>query len=132
MLIKPVFIYVLRLLGDKYYIGKTVTPTVRIDNHFNGKGSVWTKKYKPVEVIELSPETNKFHEEFKTIDYMDKYGIDNVRGGSFCEIDLSTDNINTINKMICCANNNCFLCGSPNHFSNRCPLRKIKSRNLRK
>lgn len=132
MLIKPVFVYVLRLLGNKYYVGKSVTPDIRINNHFNGKGSNWTKKHKPIEVIEMSPQTNKFHEEFKTIDYMDKYGVENVRGGSFSEIILSTDNINTINKMINTANDRCFLCGSKNHFSNKCALRKLPSKFNRK
>lgn len=133
MLIKPaVFVYVLRLFGDKYYVGKTISPNIRLKNHFNGKGSNWTKKYKPIEVLELVPQSDKFHEEFKTIDYMDKFGVENVRGGSFSEIILSSDNINTINKMINTANDRCFLCGSCNHYSNKCHLRKLSSKFYRK
>jgi hypothetical protein len=128
MLIKKTFIYVLRLLGDKYYIGKSENPNIRLSNHFTGYGTNWTKKNRPLEVVEMVPQTNIFHEDMKTIYYMNLYGIDNVRGGSFSDTNLSSDNINTINKIINTANNRCFLCASDKHYSSKCSLRKTSSR----
>ncbi len=41
-----VYIYVLKLENNKYYIGKTDNPEIRLNSHFNFNGSEWTKKYK--------------------------------------------------------------------------------------
>ena len=38
-----VFIYILLLESNKYYIGKTTQPNIRLDYHFNSNGSEWTK-----------------------------------------------------------------------------------------
>ena len=115
-----VFIYVLQLEQAKYYIGKTNNPTFRLENHFNSNGSAWTKKYKPIKVIELLPNLDDYDEDKYTIKYMDKYGMDNVRGGSFCEINLNENNIITLNQMINGTNNKCFTCGEEGHFVNNC------------
>ena len=42
-----VYIYILKLQSNKYYIGKTNNPNFRLEEHGSGKGSTWTKKYKP-------------------------------------------------------------------------------------
>ena len=115
-----VFIYVLQLEQRKYYIGKTNNPTFRLENHFNSNGSAWTKKYKPIKVLELIPDCDDYDEDKHTRKYMDKYGIDNVRGGSFCEINLNENNIATLNQMSNGTNNKCFTCGSEEHFANNC------------
>ena len=83
-----VFIYALRLVKGKYYIGKTNNPCFRLDTHFNSRGSVWTKLYKPIEVIELVSNCDNYDEDKYTMKYMDRYGIDNVRGGSFVSLKL--------------------------------------------
>jgi len=93
-------IYVLELDENKYYIGKTTNPNFRLETHFDIGESVWTTKYKPIKLIELIAGCDNFDEDKYTLKYMEKYGIDNVRGGSFCEIRLSEENTNTINKMI--------------------------------
>jgi len=55
-----VYIYVLELEQQKYYIGKTDNPKMRLDTQFQNKGSVWTKKYKPIQIIELIPDCDNF------------------------------------------------------------------------
>ena len=41
-------IYVLKLKGGKYYVGRTdKNAIVRFKEHQVGKGSAWTRKYKP-------------------------------------------------------------------------------------
>ena len=47
-------------------------------------------------------------------------GINNVRGGTFCQIILNDDNVRTIKKMITSSTNKCFICGSNSHFAREC------------
>jgi hypothetical protein len=116
-----VFIYVLQLQNNKYYIGKTNNPSFRLEQHMNSNGSIWTKKHKPINVVEIISNCDDYDEDKYTLKYMEKYGIDNVRGGSFCQIKLDENNIHTISRMINGASNNCFLCGDNNHYANKCP-----------
>lgn len=64
------FIYVLQLEEGKYYVGKTTQPSFRIESHFHGSGSSWTKKYKPQTVLEMIPNC-------------DSYDEDNIRFGTW-------------------------------------------------
>ena len=79
-----IYIYVLKLVNNKYYVGKTVNPHFRLENHFESSGSSWTKKYKPIQVHELRPDQSDHDEQRITQEYMAKYGIDNVRGKCKC------------------------------------------------
>jgi predicted GIY-YIG superfamily endonuclease len=121
-----VYIYVLQLLEGKYYVGKTNNPDFRLKEHFNSNGSSWTKLYNPIQVLELIPNCDDYDEDKYTKIYMDKYGIDNVRGGSFVTIKLDSNTINAINKMNSGTNNKCFICGNESHFSADCPKNKNK------
>jgi len=120
------FIYILQLEKGKYYVGKTSTPTFRLDQHFNSNGSNWTKKYKPQSLIEVIPNCDDYDEDKHTIKCMEQYGINNVRGGSFCEIKLSDPNIATLNQMMKGVTDKCYICGSNDHFANDCKNFSIK------
>lgn len=86
---KHYWLYVLRLEQGKYYIGITSRkdPYRRVEEHMKGFYSAqWVKKYRPVEpaeIIELGnitpAEAGKL-ELKRTLQYMDKYGYQNVRG----------------------------------------------------
>ena len=95
-----VFIYTLELEQGKYYIGKTNNPQFQINSHFNSDGTEWTKKYKPINVLEIIPNCHSNDEDKYTIKYMVKYGINNVRSGSFCELKIREENKNTLKRMI--------------------------------
>ena len=114
-------IYVLELINNRYYVGKTTNPTFRLEQHFTNNGSAWTKKYKPIRVLEIIPNCDDYDEDKYTIKYMKKYGVDNVRGGSFCQIELDEETINTINRMINGSSDKCYKCGG-NHFYSSCSL----------
>jgi hypothetical protein len=115
-----VFIYILELENKKYYVGKTTNPDFRLKKHFNSSGSQWTKKYKPKKVLKLLSNCDNFDEDKYTLKFMEKYGINNVRGGSFCELKLDKDNLQTIKKMITGSTDKCYICGENGHFARDC------------
>ncbi len=115
-----VIIYILELENKKYYVGKTTNPNFRLEQHFAGSGSQWTKKYKPLSILEIIPNCDNFDEDKYTIKYMEKYGINNVRGGSFCEIKLNDNNITTLNQIINNITDKCYICGKNDHYANNC------------
>ena len=104
-----VFIYVMQLENNKYYVGKTNTPSFRIENHFHSNGSAWTKLHRPMNVLELVQDCDNYDEDKITIKYMQKFGIENVRGGSFCQVTLPKETKNHIHSMIKGSNNLCFI-----------------------
>ena len=115
-----VFIYVLKLTDGKYYVGKTREPRARLNTHFNYCGSAWTKKYKPIKLLKLFANCDDYDENKYTIKYMKKYGIDNVRGGSFCQFHLSEADQNTAEKMIAGSTDKCYTCGKKGHYASNC------------
>lgn len=127
-----VFIYILSLENNKYYIGKTNSTDVRINQHFNNKGSEWTKIYKPIKVVEIIKDSDDFDEDKYTLKYMSKYGIENVRGGSFCEVNLNLDTISHIEKMLLSTNNKCYICKKTGHFAKDCCEKNMKHTNIDK
>jgi predicted GIY-YIG superfamily endonuclease len=117
-------IYILRLEGGKYYVGKSKDPMKRYQEHLRGEGSAWTKRYKPIGVDRIVSQANSFDEDRYTKEYMSKYGIENVRGGSYCEIELDNFQIETLQIEIWGANNKCKRCGRSGHFIKNCYARK--------
>ena len=113
------WIYVLRLKGDKYYVGKTSQPEKRIQDHHAGNGSHWTSLYPMIEVVEQF-EGDAFDEDKYVKKYMAEYGIDNVRGGSYSRQHLSAEDEAALKKELIGASDACFRCGRNNHFASAC------------
>ena len=80
-------VYTLRLEKGKYYVGYSGEIETRIASHFLGNGSLWTKKYKPIEVLCVRP-GDVLLENVVTIAMMAKHGYQNVRGGKYCKVDM--------------------------------------------
>jgi len=114
------YIYVLQLQNDKYYVGKTINPHFRIETHFTNNGSEWTKLYKPIKLVELVPNCDHYDEDKYTYKYMDMFGIDNVRGGSYSTPVLDNCTINHLVKISNSVNNRCYTCGQYGHYANKC------------
>jgi len=114
-----VFIYVLKLENNKYYIGKALNYKKRLEDHYNININ-WIKKYKPINIIEVIPVVDDLDEDTYTIKYMKEKGINNVRGGTFVEIILDDVHINVIKKFIHESINKCYICGDNNHCTQDC------------
>ena len=115
-----VYIYILKLENGKSYIGKTTNPSFRIERHFNSTGSAWTSKYNPVSVEAIVPDCDDYDEDKYTKKYMAKYGIENVRGGSYVQIELSEFHTEALKMEIWGANDRCVQCGRTGHFVKHC------------
>ena len=114
-------IYILKLENNKYYVGRTYNYDRRISDHFSGKGSYWTKINKPIEVIKRIDNVNSNFEEDKILkETMMKYGIENVRGGSYVREFITCHEKHLLEKEIRFAQDLCILCGSNTHFVKNC------------
>jgi GIY-YIG catalytic domain/Zinc knuckle len=114
-------VYILALEDDKYYVGITTNLNARIAAHKAGKGSEWTKKYPMINVLKSIPNCDKYDEVKYFIAAVEEYGIQNVRGSIFSQIELSINDIITIGKFVNGTNNNCYRCGESGHFARKCP-----------
>lgn len=111
-------IYILRLANNKWYIGKSINVQKRYQEHLNGSVS-WTRKYRPIEIENTIDSDSPFDEDKYTKEYMSKYGINNVRGGSYCSINLDDEQMELLQREIWMAKNLCLRCGR-NHFIKDC------------
>jgi predicted GIY-YIG superfamily endonuclease len=82
-----IFLYVLELQNQKFYVGITNNPEQRFEAHRSGQSVTFVKKNLPIINIEkrLLKTTDRFEAERfetkKTINLIRKYGIANVCGG---------------------------------------------------
>ena len=94
------YIYVLKLVEDRYYVGRTINIFRRIQEHFTGVGSIYTKKYKPLKVVEVEEETTTDDERKMTFKYVEKYGWGSVRGSYWCSLEIKRwPNLQSYEKM---------------------------------
>jgi len=105
-------------------VGKTDNPHFRLENHFDSRGSAWTKKYPPIGIHELRPDCSDHDEQKITQEYMEKYGIDNVRGGPWCKIKMNDSEKEFITQLFKSKNDECYKCGSRDHFAKDCHMNK--------
>jgi predicted GIY-YIG superfamily endonuclease len=113
-------IYVLRLEDRYFYVGKTNDVNQRYAQHCSGNGCEWTKLHKPVCIERIIENASPYDEDKITKEYMDLYGIDQVRGGSYVAINLSPHDIKTLNREKWMANDWCMRCGQAYHFVKDC------------
>lgn len=114
-------IYVIECEGGKRYVGKSNNAVERFEQHKSGRGSEWTKKYKPLKLIEIRQMTSEHDENNITKDLMKKYGINNVRGGSYCQVSLPDASKKALELELLGNSDACFKCGKSGHFARNCP-----------
>ncbi len=109
------WVYVLRLSGERYYVGYTEQLTGRLDDHFKGspQSAAWTRMYKPLDVVLVVKGGDRALESQLTLNYMRKFGWERVRGGQYVRAQLPIPH-EFEDK------NSCFRCRGP-HFVANCP-----------
>lgn len=116
-------IYAIECKNYKWYIGRTFKPLeTRFAEHLEGKdkSAWWLKTHQPLKILFVKESLNKYDEDAVVFEYIEKYGIDNVRGGTYSQVDLTASQIKEIKTKIQSANNKCFKCGNSGHFANKC------------
>uniref|UniRef100_A0A6C0IA65 GIY-YIG domain-containing protein n=1 Tax=viral metagenome TaxID=1070528 RepID=A0A6C0IA65_9ZZZZ len=83
------YVYVLELEDKRYYVGRTSNFIQRMNEHFTENGALYTKKYKPIKIKEVVEEKTCYDERDKTLEYMETYGWENVRGYAWCRETLT-------------------------------------------
>lgn len=82
-------LYLLELADNKYYVGQTDDPDFRFSEHLSGKGAKWTRLHKPLNILLTrnlsveSPAEAMLYENWMTLQQMERFGWENVRGGDF-------------------------------------------------
>ncbi len=117
-------IYILQLEGGNYYVGCSDNVLQRYQQHLNGEGSAWTQKYAPISLIETYHASSPFDEDKVTKEYMAKYGIDHVRGGSYVTLSLTKEQRTCLELEIWAAKGLCTQCGKSGHFIKDCPVKQ--------
>ncbi|CAB4444270.1 unnamed protein product [Rhizophagus irregularis] len=114
-------VYVLECNNNKYYIGKTSrSVNIRFKELRNGSGSEWTRQYRPIRIVESEKTVNLHLELNKTLDYMNEYGIDNVRGSCYSSVNLSKTEKRSIRQLLSSRNDSCYNYGMTGNFAKYC------------
>tara|TARA_B100001094_G_C18048255_1_gene728625 strand:+ start:414 stop:1025 length:612 start_codon:yes stop_codon:yes gene_type:complete len=143
----PTYVYTLKLKQGKYYVGSSSDPTYRLVQHKRGGlgGAAWTTKYTPIKMIACRQVANlikgggRKQEDAETKKVMQKYGIENVRGGTYSQVNLSEATVSALHAHIFKKKrlpkdfkqmekwhqaDACMKCGSTKHWSSACRKNK--------
>ena len=112
----------LKLERGKWYVGRSTDPMNRFLAHFDAGGSAWTRKYAVVQVHEVRPMTSLLEEDHVTEEYMAEFGVENVRGGSYCQLELPAAVVDVLQRKLLHADNLCVRCGAADHYVADCPV----------
>ena len=118
-----VAIFILKCEYNKYFVGKTDQKDFILEQHFDNVCD-WTKIYRPVDVLEIYPDCGELDEDKYVKLYMGKFGIDNVRGGSYIKFKLEPDQISLIKKEIISLTTRCVECNKVGHMETDCTYYK--------
>jgi hypothetical protein len=113
-------IYVLEQTDNKYYVGKSIDVQIRFGEHVAGTGAAWTKKYKPIRILNVYQDASTWDEDRVFKSMVAIHGIDNVRGAAYTSITLTDEQRRQIQTDIWAATDKCTRCGRESHFITNC------------
>jgi ribosomal protein L37E len=68
----------------------------------------------------MLPNCSDFDEDKHTKEYMAMHGIANVRGGTYCQVELAEETVRFLEKEIRGAQDACLRCGRTSHYVRDC------------
>jgi len=113
-------IYILELENDKYYVGKSTDVDVKYKFHLNGTATYWTNINKPISIIRTINDISPYELDKYVKEYMIKYGIANVRGGSYYQLKLNDNTIRKLENKLNTCYDLCYKCCKSYHFVSEC------------
>jgi len=120
-------IYVLengRNAAPRFYVGKSNNVAQRVRAHMSGQGGVGYLSGQHLRKVALisngSLNDLESWERNETLERMYRFGIDNVRGWMFTDLELSDDQYETAFNQICEKFDLCRRCGRNSHFRGNC------------
>lgn len=88
----PDFVYVLQLTNGKYYVGLN-SESEQFDFNNLNEPNEFINKYKPIRIISQVKKESKYDELNTVLEFMGLYGISNVRGGPYQQINMTEEEI---------------------------------------
>ena len=81
------YVYALALENDKFYVGLCLKgdPFKRIKNHYKANGARYTQNNRVLQLIHLEEIHDTLQELISTLQFMRKYGVNNVRGDKYVQ-----------------------------------------------
>lgn len=117
----PEVIYRLTLADGKYYVGRTNNIQRRFLEHSLGVGANWTKIYPPTSNIVITSPLHKPQDEDAAVkEMMTEHGIDNVRGGSYCNCNLTSTQYDMLLTEAIRSASICAKCLRAGHMERQC------------
>ena len=118
-----IYIYILELCNNKFYIGKLyniydLEDTILMLDETNE----WLYYNKIIKIANIEAFEENFDEVYFIYEFMQHYGVNNVRGGDFNRMNLTLDNAYNIFINIKIEQNKCYICGLNNHNAYQCKL----------
>lgn len=122
---KSMYVYSIELEGGFYYVGSSSDPMKRFELHMLGEGSSWTKLHRPVQIIRQRKVNGddgqaRIDEDAEVKRLVKKYGIDQVRGGSYSQVKLSAFELKVFQRELWHCDDACIRCGCQTHWVNNC------------
>lgn len=99
------YTYVFKLENGKYYVGTTENVQSCYEQHKNDNSNGSINLSKPVEIISQEQTKSKMDEYNTLLDYMDKYGVANVRGCQYQTTNMGSCEAIELQKTLMYLNN---------------------------
>ena len=88
-------VYILKLENDKYFVGYTKDIS-KIKESI--KDFEWIQRHPLIKILKIIYNCDKYDVDKYTKKFMELYGIDNVRGGTYYHADLSQETLNSLKQ----------------------------------
>ena len=98
-------LFIIKLKNDKWFLEYIIDEELNINNYFINRNYEFININAVEKIIEKKCLTNLFEIDKYVKEYMFKYGIDNVRGGSYKDTVLPNDKINSLKNEFDTINN---------------------------